>query len=160
MRYTACMMNPQISDSQASAWASYQRMRVLLTGRINRELAHKTGLSEADFEILVALTETPDESVRALALRCGLEWEKSRLSHQLRRMEARGLVTREECVEDNRGSVIRVTDAGRKLAAEAHFHYEQAVKRYVTDVLSSDQLEALGTIAESILSRLEQRHTP
>ena len=60
------------------------------------------------------------------ALRCGLEWEKSRLSHQLQRMEVRGLVTREDCAEDNRGSVIRVTNAGRKLAAEARHHYEQA----------------------------------
>ena len=108
------MMKQVLSDSQAAAWASYQRMRVRLTGRLNQELARKTGLSEADFEILSALTEAPDESVRALALRCGLEWEKSRLSHQLRRMEARGLITREECVEDNRGLVIRVTDAGTK----------------------------------------------
>src|SRR5256885_12142766 len=113
------MKQQRLSDIQLADWANYQRMRVRLTERINRELAHKTGLSEADFEILSALTESPDESVRALALRCGLEWEKSRLSHQLRRMEERGLITREECAEDNRGSVIRVTDAGRKRAAEA-----------------------------------------
>ncbi len=135
-------------------------MRTRLSGQLNRELAHKTGLSEADFEILVALAESPDESVRALALRCGLEWEKSRLSHQLRRMEARGLVTREDCVEDNRGSVIRVTEAGRKLAAEARHHYEQAVRRYVSDVLTADQMEALGTIAETVLAQLEEPHNP
>jgi DNA-binding MarR family transcriptional regulator len=117
-------------------------------------------LSEADFEILVALTELPDKSVRALALRCGLEWEKSRLSHQLRRMEERGLVTREDCVEDNRGSVVRMTDAGRKLAAEARQHYEQAVQRYVTDVLTAEQMAALGTIAETILTGLEEQHKP
>src|SRR5688572_4470568 len=142
------MKNHVLSDSHAAAWASYQRMRTRLTGRLNRELAHKTGLSEADFEILMALTESPDESVRALALRCGLEWEKSRLSHQLRRMEERGLVIRENCTEDNRGSVIRVTDAGRKLATEARQHYEQAVRRYIADVLTPEQMELLGTIAE------------
>ena len=92
-----------LSDPQAAAWSSYQRMRARLSGQLNRELARKTGLSEADFEILAALTESPDQPVRALALRCGLEWEKSRLSHQLRRMEARGLVVREQCSEDNRG---------------------------------------------------------
>lgn len=153
--------NSQIlSDSQAAAWASYQRMRVRLSGRINRELARKTGLSEADFEILTALTERPDEPVRALALRCGLEWEKSRLSHQLRRMEARGLVRREECAEDNRGSVIRLTEAGRTLAEEARQHYEQAVRRYVIDVLSPEQLDALGSIAETLLAPLEEPHSP
>jgi DNA-binding MarR family transcriptional regulator len=152
------MMKQILCDSQGAAWASYQRMRVRLAGRLNRELFHKTALSEADFEILSALTEAPDESVRALVLRCGLEWEKSRLSHQLRRMEARGLITREECAEDNRGSVIRVTDAGRKLAAEARLHYEQAVRRYVIDVLTTEQMEALGTIAETVLTQLEEPH--
>ena len=154
------MMKQVLSDSQPTAWARYQRMRVRLTGRLNRELVHKTGLSEADFEILSALSESPDESVRALALRCGLEWEKSRLSHQLRRMETRGLITREECAEDSRGSVIRVTDAGRKRVAEARLHYDQAVRRYVTDVLTAEQMEALGTIAETVLNRLEEPHTP
>lgn len=154
------MTKQVLSASQATAWASYQRMRVRLTGQINRELAHKTGLSEADFEILSALSDSSDESVRAIALRCGLEWEKSRLSHQLRRMEARGLITREECVEDNRGSVIRITDAGRKLVTEAQLHYEQAVQRYVIDALTPEQIEALGTIAETVLARLEEpRHS-
>jgi DNA-binding HxlR family transcriptional regulator len=82
------------------------------------------------------------------------------LAHQLRRMEARGLITREECVEDNRGSVIRVTDAGRKLATEARLHYEEAVKRYVTDVLTAEPMEALGTIAEVVPSQLEIPHNP
>src|SRR2546421_1973132 len=154
------MKQQRLSDTQLAAWANYQRMRVRLTERINRELAQKAGLSEADFEILSALIESPNESVRALALRCGLEWEKSRLSHQLRRMEERGLILREECAEDNRGSVIRVTEAGRKLAAEARLHYEQAVRRYVTDVLTAEQLKSLGTIAETVLNQLEEPHNP
>ncbi|MGW0199955.1 MarR family winged helix-turn-helix transcriptional regulator [Nonomuraea sp. NPDC003201] len=143
-----------LSTRQAAQWASYQRMRVQLTGRINRELAGATGLSEADYEILAHLTESPDESMRALALRCGLAWEKSRLSHQLRRMEQRGLVTRAECEEDNRGSVIRVTEEGRRLASEARLHHERAVRRYVVDVLTPAQLEALGAIAETVLGQL------
>lgn len=152
------MLNTTITSTQTAAWENYQRMRVLLTGRINRELARQTGLSEADYEILTALTQTEAESVRAMALRCGLAWEKSRLSHQLRRMEERGLVVREDCVEDNRGSVVRVTEAGRKLAAKARVHYEQAVQQYVFDVLTPEQLEALGSIAETVLSQLEEPH--
>ena len=154
------MRNNALTETERTAWASYQRMRVQLAGRIHRELARATGLSEADYEILSALTEAEQESVRVLALRCGLEWEKSRLSHQLRRMEERGLVTREECVEDNRGAVVRVTEAGRKAAAEARQHYEQAVRRYVTDVLTPEQLAALEDIAETVLSQFERTHTP
>src|SRR5258708_1274912 len=156
--YNFHMKKQLLSDRQQAAWANYQRMRVRLTERINRELAQKAGLSEADFEILSALIESPNESVRALALRCGLEWEKSRLSHQLRRMEERGLITPQECVEDNRGSVIRVTESGRKLATEAKVYGEQAVRHYVVDALTAEQLLALGTIAETILHQLEESH--
>src|SRR5258708_22402429 len=127
--YNFHMKKQLLSDRQQAAWANYQRMRVRLTERINRELAQKAGLSEADFEILSALIESPNESVRALALRCGFEWEKSRLSHQLRRMEESGLITRLECAEDNPGSVIRVTEAGRNPLTEAKVNYEQAVQQ-------------------------------
>lgn len=143
-----------LSETQWAVWENYQRLRLRLTERINRELSTKTGLSEADYEILTALTEAPDESVRALSLRCGLEWEKSRLSHQLKRMEARGLVRREECVEDNRGTVIRMTDLGRQLAADARQHYEEAIQRYVVDALTPDQMDSLGVIADAILAKL------
>jgi DNA-binding MarR family transcriptional regulator len=152
------MKTPTLSTTQLSAWASYQRMRLRLTERLNRELSQSTGLSEADYEILTALTENPAESVRAIALRCGLEWEKSRLSHQLKRMEARGLVVREDCAEDNRGSVVRVTDEGRKLAAEARTYYEAALQHYVFDLLTPEQLESLGDIADTVLTRLEKQH--
>jgi DNA-binding MarR family transcriptional regulator len=152
------MKQQQLSETQLSAWTNYERMRVRLNERINRELAQKVGLSEADFEILSALIESPNESVRALALRCDLEWEKSRLSHQLRRMEERDLVTRQECAEDNRGSVIRVTEAGRKLANEAKVYYEQTVRQYVVDVLTAEQLQTLGAIAEIVFHKLEEPH--
>lgn len=135
-------------------------MRVRLAGRINGVLARETGLSEADYEILAALTQEPGETMRALALRCGLEWEKSRLSHQIRRMEQRGLLRREECPEDNRGSVIRVTDAGRERVEAARLVYEAAIQRYVCDVLTAEQLESLNAIAAAILSNLDDPSTP
>ncbi|QPC81344.1 MarR family transcriptional regulator [Phototrophicus methaneseepsis] len=151
------MKNAILTEQQSLIWSSYQRMRTRLTGRLNRELAQQTGLSEADYEILTALIESP-EPLRALALRCGLEWEKSRLSHQLRRMETRGLLTREECIEDNRGTVIHVTAAGRELAEQAKQVYDEAVQRFVIDVLTPNQLEVLGTIAETLLDQLEEPH--
>ncbi len=133
-------------------------MRVRLAGRLNREMSQETGLSEADFEVLYALSESPGESMRALALRCGLEWEKSRLSHQLRRMEERGLVARMECVEDNRGSVVGITDSGRALVKAALVQHERAVHQYVVAALSEEQLAALGGIAEAVLAGLDEPH--
>jgi DNA-binding MarR family transcriptional regulator len=144
-----------LTEHQASAWASYQRMRARLSGRLGRELMRETGLSEADYEILTAVVDSPDGSVRSLALRCGLEWEKSRLSHQLRRMTERGLIVREECPEDSRGFIVRASEEGRAAAEAARLHHETAVRRYVTDVLSAEQLDLLASIADTVLHEID-----
>jgi DNA-binding MarR family transcriptional regulator len=148
------MKTHDTTDPVSAAWTRFQRMHARLTDRLNREIARETGLSQADFEILCALIQQPDTPVRALALRCGIEWEKSRLSHQLRRMEQRGLVTREVCEEDNRSILIRITPAGRVLAEAARHLYDHALTQYVTDSLTPDQIDVLDEITESILTQL------
>lgn len=134
----------------SAAWQAYQRMRLQLNGRINRELSRTTGLSEADFDILFLLEQSREGTMRSIALRCGLEWEKSRLSHQLRRMEQRGLITR------NAGAVIELTDRGREQIAAARACHEAAVRRYFGDVLTAEQLAVLTTISDTVVSRLTQ----
>lgn len=123
---------------------------------IRRELARDTGLSDADYEVLHVLSEAPDQAMRALALRSELRWEKSRLSHQIARMQRRGLVTREECEEDSRGSVVRLTDAGNALAAAACTEYARAVRTYLIDRLSPAQLDALADISTTVLAALAE----
>ncbi|MGO4690418.1 MarR family winged helix-turn-helix transcriptional regulator [Glaciibacter sp. 2TAF33] len=149
-------LTSQLTDTQAASWASYQRMRARLGGRLGRELARDAGVSDADYEILWALLEAPGDSVRALALRCGLEWEKSRLSHQLRRMEERGLVIRRDCSVDNRGTDVSITEAGRSLAVQARAYHDEAVRRYVVDALTPEQLLQLEAISEAIVHGLDQ----
>jgi DNA-binding MarR family transcriptional regulator len=134
----------------SAAWQAYQRMRVLLNGQINRELGRTTGLSEADYDILFFLAQSAETSVRSVALRCGLAWEKSRLSHQLRRMEQRGLI------EKGPGAVIRLTGKGREQIDAARDCHEAAVHRYFGDVLTAEQLASLATISEQVVARLAQ----
>jgi len=137
----------------SAAWQAYQRMRLQLNGKISRELYRHTGLSEADFDILFFLEESPDGSVRSLALRCGLEWEKSRLSHQLRRMEGRGLITK------SAGAVVQLTDKGREQIAAARACHQAAVDRYFGDVLTGEQLAALTAISDQVVARLSSHRT-
>ena len=132
-----------LHDTEATTWAAFQRMRTRLTGQLSRELARETGLSEADFEILVALIESPDESARSLALRCGLEWEKSRLSHQIARMVGRGLLDRQACVEDARGADVVLTPAGRAAARRARHVRAESVERIVFGVLPPELIASL-----------------
>jgi DNA-binding MarR family transcriptional regulator len=143
-----------------AAWGSYRRMQVRLTERLNRELSEAAGLSQADLEVLTALSEHPSDSVRDISLRCGLDWEKSRLSHQLRRMEARGLVARGACFEDNRSSTVALTDAGRKAAARGREIEATVIARYLGSALSPEQFAELGTMAEAVLATLESTHRP
>ncbi|BCY08396.1 MarR family winged helix-turn-helix transcriptional regulator [Actinoplanes sp. L3-i22] len=136
-----------------STWQAYQRMRVLLNGQINRELGRSTGLSEADFDILFFIEQSGETSVRSVALRCGLAWEKSRLSHQLRRMEQRGLI------EKAPGAVIHLTEKGRAQITAARDCHEAAVRRYFGDVLTAEQLATLATISERVVAGLPRSHS-
>ena len=131
-------------------------MQSQLLGVLGRRLARDTGLSESDYAILLALDEAPDHVLRALALRCTVHWEKSRLSHHLRRMEERGLLQRGECVEDGRGALVRLTNDGARALDAAAAARLAHVHTYVLDVLTPDQLTALDEISAALLDRLAQ----
>lgn len=151
--------NPPTESSlpaeQDAIWAAYQRMRVRLSELLNRELSQGAGLSEADFEILAFLDANPSAQVRAVALRCGLEWEKSRLSHQVRRMEERGLIQRLACLTDSRSFEVALTDEGREKVGLGQAIVTAVVQRHVFAALTPTQAEALHGIAEAILATMD-----
>ncbi|SNT18299.1 DNA-binding transcriptional regulator, MarR family [Asanoa hainanensis] len=145
-----------LSAREERAWDGYRRMQSLLSSQLNRQLIQETGLSHADYAILSALLAAPDHRLRGLALRCEVQWEKSRLSHHLGRMQTRGLVLREDCVEDSRGAVFRLTEAGRAAVEAASDDRVAAVRTYLLDLLTPDQLDALSEISGAVLARLAQ----
>jgi DNA-binding MarR family transcriptional regulator len=145
-----------LSAREQHAWDGYRRMQGLLASQLNRQLMQQTGLSDADYVILSALLAAPDHRLRGLALRCEVQWEKSRLSHHLARMQARGLVTREDCVEDSRGAEFRLTEAGRTAVEAATGDRVAAVRTYLLDLLTPDQLDTLAEISGAVLDRLAQ----
>lgn len=124
-------------------------------GRAARELQHASGLSGADYEVLVNLSEAPAGRLRAFELGRATQWEKSRLSHHITRMVERGLVRRESCPTDSRGAFVVMTAAGRKaIEAAAPIHVEH-VRRLFLDSLTSEQLDALAAISEAVLAKLK-----
>lgn len=149
-----------LAPGTAASWQQYQRMRARLAALMSRELTQQTGLSESDFEVLCALAESSATSVRAMELRCGLEWEKSRLSHQLRRMQQRGLVDRAGCDDDGRASMVQITAVGRDLLGRAREVNDALVQRYVVETLGASRLDALGEIAGLVLAALDDETGP
>lgn len=143
-----------LTEPEQRAWRGYIAMQAQLTARLNRQLQADSELSHSDFAVLVALTDTPEGRVRIFALARELQWEKSRLSHHLARMQKRGLVSREECPSDARGAFVVLTPAGREAIDAAAPKHVETVRRLVFDALTPVQVEALTGIADRILERL------
>jgi DNA-binding MarR family transcriptional regulator len=143
-----------LDDREQEAWRAFLRMHAQLAARLNRELP--AGLTLAEFEVLVALSDVPAERLRAYELGAALQWEKSRVSHQVRRMEHRGLVAREECPEDGRGAFVVLTAAGRRALEDAAPAHVATVRRLFLDVLSAEQVDALGEVSAAVLRRLDE----
>jgi DNA-binding MarR family transcriptional regulator len=146
---------PWLSPEEQHAWRSFIRLHQKLSARLVRDLQAHSKLSGADYEILVALTDAPDGRQRFQDLAKTVEWEQSRLSHQIARMTKRGLVAREECADDGRGAFVVLTPAGREVIDAAAPKHVATVRRLVIDALSPDELAALGRISNRILDRLD-----
>ncbi|MGH3866099.1 MAG: MarR family winged helix-turn-helix transcriptional regulator [Pseudonocardiaceae bacterium] len=144
-----------LDEGEQRAWRSYLQMHGQLLARLNRQLQADSGLSLADYEVLVQLTEVPDGRLRPFELQRGLQWEQSRLSHQLTRMQRRGLVSREGCTDDGRGAFIVLTEAGRRAIEAAALGHVDAVRRLFFDGLTRDQITLLGRLSTQVLNRLD-----
>lgn len=143
-----------LTKREQRAWRAYMAMEHRLGSRVARELQKETGLSGPDYEVLVNLSEAPDHRLRPMELGRATEWEKSRLSHHLSRMEERGLVKRMACPTDNRGAHIALTAKGRKAIEAAAPRHVEHVRRLFIDALTPEQLDALADIGETIVAKL------
>lgn len=148
--------NRWLDADEQRAWRRYLRMQADLTARLARQLQIDSDLSLADFEVLVNLTDVPEGRVRVTGLARSLQWEKSRLSHHVARMERRGLVIREDCPSDARGAFVVLTPAGRRAIEAAAPGHVATVRRLMFDGLTPDQVEALTVIADTVLDRIER----
>ena len=147
-------MTRWLNKEEMRAWLGYRRMFLLLNAEVNRDLARDSGLSEPDYDVLSNLAEAPDQRGRLSELAARMLWSQSRLSHHISRMEQRGLVTREECETDARGSVVVLTKQGQRILEKAAPKHVESVRKHLIDQLSSDQIRALGDIAETVVGHL------
>jgi DNA-binding MarR family transcriptional regulator len=145
-----------LDDREQSAWRGYLDMNAKLNARLNKEMQDESGISISDFSVLVALSEHVDGRLRVLELARALGWEKSRLSHQLTRMQNRGLVERSNCNEDRRGAFVVLTAPGRATVEAAAPRHVESVRRYLFDELTPAQVDALGAIARAVVDRLDE----
>ncbi|MBG6055201.1 DNA-binding MarR family transcriptional regulator [Salinibacterium sp. CAN_S4] len=152
------------SAEERELWRSFFVMRRQLELTLERRLHADAGISTADFEILDALFEEPTRRLRAGSIGDIIGWEKSRVSHQITRMEQRGLVRREECGDDARGVWVILTADGNRAALSAAGDRNAAVREYFFDALDDNEKAMLRVISGKILDAInpaiceEQQH--
>jgi DNA-binding MarR family transcriptional regulator len=149
------MPEPRWLDArEAHVWQSYRDLHTELYSALGRRLQRDAGLTAAEYALLAPLSEAPDGVLRARDLGRQVGWDRSRVSHQVSRMEKRGLVAREDCSDDARGSMVRITDAGRTAIESAAPEHVATVRRYFFDPLTREETETLGRLFDRLLARL------
>ena len=143
-----------LDDRQQHVWQAYLHLDQHLYSALEQELVRDSGLSGPDYKVLHPLSQEPAGLLRARELCAEIGWDRSRLSHHISRMEKRGLVTREECAEDGRGLMVRLTEAGRKAIEGAAPQHVENVQRYFFDLLSEDELETLSRVFDRLLDNM------
>ena len=148
---------PWLDEAEQRAWRGWLAVNARVTAALHRDLQRRSDLSLSDFDVLVHLTESHDGKERVSVLARALEWDRSRVSHHVTRMERRGLVAREDCEDDARGSFVVVTDEGRTAIEAAAPDHVRTVRDLMLDPLTNADLAALTRIDEKILARLDER---
>ncbi|MFD3453004.1 MarR family winged helix-turn-helix transcriptional regulator [Streptomyces sp. NPDC058691] len=131
-----------LTGDEQRAWRTHLEVSKLLTHQLERDL-QPFGLTYNDYEILVNLSESPEHRMRMSDLARATLQSKSRLSHQISRMENAGLVRREDCESDRRGLYAVLTEDGWDTMRKVAPHHVAAVREHFIDLLPAEDLVAL-----------------
>jgi DNA-binding MarR family transcriptional regulator len=149
-----------LSPAELDAWLPVGGLLLKLPAALDTQMQRDSGLSHFEYLVLANLSEAPDRTRRMSALAALANGSLSRLSHVVKRLEARGWVERRPCPHDGRYTNAVLTEAGwQKVLASAPGHVE-VVRTLVLDVLSTEELEQFGGMARRILGRLESTDGP
>jgi DNA-binding MarR family transcriptional regulator len=143
-----------VNEQDWQLWREFVTMHRHLSRELDRQLQRDAGISQADFSVLIVLSERPGQQLRTGELAEVLAWEKSRVSHQVSRMEARDLVERTECETDGRGTWVGLTDEGRRVLREASADHAAKIRALFFDQLLDPEKQALGAASRRILDSM------
>src|ERR1700746_2737978 len=133
----------KLTPGQQRAWLAYMRVQLRLTYEMNRHLQADSSLSPPDYDVLNALRYSPGGRMRITGLAARIGWERSRLSHHVRRLQSRGLVDCRPAPDDRRATEITLTDRGWDEITRASSGHIELVRRLFFDGLPDELIEPL-----------------
>jgi DNA-binding MarR family transcriptional regulator len=144
----------RLTARELGVWRELIETTEELRKRLGAQL-QELGVSQSDYAVLLALSEAPDQRLRSSELAAAMDWERSRVSHHLGRMEKRGLIRRDDCATDNRGAEVVLTSEGAEAFLRAGRPHLRAIKTHFTDVLTTEQVDALADVLQSLRTHLD-----
>jgi DNA-binding MarR family transcriptional regulator len=141
-----------LSDEQQAAWRPFVALLLRLPAALDAELQKDAGITQFDYLVLSALSETPGRTLRMSELAATANSSMSRLSHVVSRLEAKGWVRREPCPGDGRFiNAVLTEDGWRKVLATAPGHVA-AVRELLVSTLTEEEFAQLGAISAKVLA--------
>ena len=143
----------RMTSRELAIWRSLLDTTAELRRILGAEL-QDSGVSPADYQVMLALWEADGTRLRSSQLAASIDWERSRLSHHLARMERRGLIRRDGCATDSRGAEVSLTEDGARAFRRASVPHLRAIKKHFADALTPGQFEALAGILQALQNHL------
>lgn len=137
----------ELNDDEMRIWNTWKGSFKRVFGCVVKEMSEYTGLSEGDFGVLDRLVQFGDGKLRQQELADSMDWDKSRLSHHLTRMEKRGLVLRKP-LDTERGVQVIITSVGKSALDEALPIVSKAIRKYFLDLLTDQDIKSITELAE------------
>jgi DNA-binding MarR family transcriptional regulator len=146
--------------NELTIWREYIETSEAVRRRLSTAFHEDSGISPGDYSVMLALSEAPDRTLRSSELADTVGWERSRLSHHLRRMQERQLVSRSAVGGDARGAAVQLTEVGAHTFRSSSAAHLRLVRTVFVDAFSTDELESLRRLtARRPLRRAERRMT-
>ena len=147
-----------MAELDSKAWRAFHKIGTSLLPHLGRQVTNHSGISGAEYVVLVALSELPVPSVNLNRLATGLGWEISRMSHQVSRMDEAGLLKKTKNLEDSRCFDVSITAKGRKIAEAAIPLQSKEINHCFSEVLTQAQMKSLIEISEAISNHMKEHH--
>ena len=147
-----------MKELDSKAWRAFHKIGTSLLPHLGRQITNHSGITGAEYVVLVALSELTTPNVNLNRLAQGLGWEISRMSHQISRMEEAGLVKKARNQLDSRRFDVSITSKGRRIAEAAIPLQSKEINHCFSEVLTQAQMKALIEISEAISTHMKEHH--